>query len=720
MSTPKQPTYEELLAENALMKQQLAALADAQQIKLSPVLDRTTPDYTTPTHQYLLPHPTRFTPYHHLSPEALQRFSRHLILKSVGATTQQSWLKSRVLIIGAGGLGSPVALYLAAAGVGHITLVDADDVDESNLHRQVIHSEATLNTPKVFSAAAQCAKINSSLTITCLTTQFTADNAIELADDHDIIVDCTDNVTARYLSSDAAVLTNTPLISAAAVSTNGQLTTYCYNNGPCYRCVNPNPPPSGVVQSCSDAGVIGTLVGVVGTMQALEALKVLANIPLLADNRDIFLTKQTEDARQETLIPNDTQHLKSLRHHSWPAKLRNDFTPLSETMLFWDGCSGDVRKAKLRPRQPECMCKTRPARHTGRGLPQDELHQAKARLNIVDWSCSVQPTPAPLPTTTPQDATLTTEDETHKPIHAHKPPEGSVDVDHGPLEGKFRLDRLNSEIMLSQTSTNHQTNALHPEIQRTIGRITSPLLVDVRAVEQFEICNMPYSVYCDVGEVMKNPNVLRNLLWGEYAKLYPTHVTPNPAYDSYLLDVEADDVIAKDNKETALQKKKRYQNYNYPPKYLLTADTTLAIIPIAQQEQEYAENVGLKEQTVVLKLLDITGRLNEHTDIDSEAQKHRHIDGCLLELPVLHASLLCRRGRWTYMLLEWLAKYIFGKYCEDVLPNDTMINPLLTIPTLSAQFAYMAVKIGFPPIVLSDIFGGLTAFHQHMPDFPLY
>lgn len=213
-----------------------------------------------------------------LTPEMIHRYSRHLLLPDFGVEGQLSLIKSSILVVGAGGLGSPVALYLAACGVGCIGIVDNDLVELNNLHRQIIHSEAYVGQSKVKSAAAACRAINSSIKLVEHEEALMASNALDIVSKYDIVVDATDNLPSRYMISDCCVLLDKPLVSGAALGLEGQLTVYHYNGGPCYRCLFPTPPPATACQRCSDSGVLGVVPGIIGCLQALEAIKVASAI----------------------------------------------------------------------------------------------------------------------------------------------------------------------------------------------------------------------------------------------------------------------------------------------------------------------------------------------------------------------------------------------------------------------------------------------------------
>ncbi|XP_042013889.1 adenylyltransferase and sulfurtransferase MOCS3-like [Salvia splendens] len=243
-----------------------------------------------------------------LSADMIYRYSRQLILPSFGVEAQANLLKSSVLVIGAGGLGSPALLYLAACGVGRLGIVDHDVVELNNLHRQIIHTEAFIGRSKVESAAASCRAINSTVQIVEHKEAFRTSNALEIMRGYDIVIDATDNVPSRYMINDCCVVLGKPLISGAALGLEGQLTVYNYNGGPCYRCLFPTPPPSTSCQRCSDSGVLGVVPGVIGCLQALEAIKVAGVVG----------------------------------------------EPLSGRMLLFDALSARLRVVKIRGRSPKC------------------------------------------------------------------------------------------------------------------------------------------------------------------------------------------------------------------------------------------------------------------------------------------------------------------------------------------------------------------------------
>ncbi len=219
--------------------------------------------------------PEEQKPASDLSKEEILRYSRHLIMPEVGLDGQNALKRARVLLVGAGGLGSPTALYLAAAGVGTIGIVDADVVDLTNLQRQVIHGTSDLGRSKTASAAESVSDINPHVRVVRHDTLLSSFNAMEILRDYDIIIDGTDNFPTRYLVNDACVLLGKPNVYGSIYRFDGQATVFAHADGPCYRCLFPEPPPPGTVPSCAEGGVLGILPGVVGLIQATEAVKLI-------------------------------------------------------------------------------------------------------------------------------------------------------------------------------------------------------------------------------------------------------------------------------------------------------------------------------------------------------------------------------------------------------------------------------------------------------------
>src|ERR1700726_1376578 len=210
-----------------------------------------------------------------LSKQEIQRYSRHLIMPEVGMEGQLKLARAKVLMIGAGGLGAPLGLYLAAAGVGRLGIVDFDVVDFTNLQRQITFSTSDVGRPKIQAAKERLAGLNPGIRIDTYETRLTSDNALDLFRDYDIIVDGTDNFPTRYLVNDACVLLGKPNVYGSIFRFEGQATVFNYPAGPCYRCLYPEPPPPGLVPSCAEGGVLGVLPGIVGAIQAMETIKLI-------------------------------------------------------------------------------------------------------------------------------------------------------------------------------------------------------------------------------------------------------------------------------------------------------------------------------------------------------------------------------------------------------------------------------------------------------------
>ena len=219
-----------------------------------------------------------------LTEQQIERYSRHIILQQVGGVGQAKLLSSKVLIVGAGGLGSPAALYLAAAGVGTIGIIDDDRVDLTNLQRQIIHHTADLNADKVDSAKAKIKAINPDVTVQTYKTRATAQNISEIIRQYDFVIDGTDNFPTKFLINDACYFEKVPFSHAGILRFYGQLITVLPDKTTCYRCIFRAPPPAGAVPSCSQAGVLGVLAGVIGSLQATEAVKYLLGIGELLTN----------------------------------------------------------------------------------------------------------------------------------------------------------------------------------------------------------------------------------------------------------------------------------------------------------------------------------------------------------------------------------------------------------------------------------------------------
>ncbi|KAL5008149.1 hypothetical protein ScPMuIL_013730 [Solemya velum] len=213
-----------------------------------------------------------------LSNNEIARYSRQLILPEIGVRGQLCLSQRSVLIVGAGGLGCPASIYLAAAGIGRLGVVDYDEVELSNLHRQILHTERRIGIPKSASVIGACQQLNSDVKFVPYHLQLNSENALNLIKHYDVVLDATDNVASRYLLNDACVLAGKPLVSGSALRFQGQLTVYNHKGGPCYRCLFPKPPPPETVTNCSDGGVLGVVPGIIGCLQALEAIKIAAGM----------------------------------------------------------------------------------------------------------------------------------------------------------------------------------------------------------------------------------------------------------------------------------------------------------------------------------------------------------------------------------------------------------------------------------------------------------
>jgi molybdopterin/thiamine biosynthesis adenylyltransferase/rhodanese-related sulfurtransferase len=210
-----------------------------------------------------------------LSHEEITRYSRHLLMPEVGMNGQRKLKAARIVCVGAGGLGSPVAIYLAAAGIGTIGLVDFDEVDQTNLQRQVLYSTSDVGRPKLEAAADRLRALNPNVTVEAHETPLSSTNALSILRAYDLVVDGTDNFPARYLINDACVLTGRPYVYGSVFRFEGQVAVFATPDGPCYRCLYPEPPPPFLVPTCAEAGVLGVLPGIIGTIQATEAVKLI-------------------------------------------------------------------------------------------------------------------------------------------------------------------------------------------------------------------------------------------------------------------------------------------------------------------------------------------------------------------------------------------------------------------------------------------------------------
>ncbi|EDW12346.1 adenylyltransferase and sulfurtransferase MOCS3 [Drosophila mojavensis] len=254
--------------------------------------------------------------YTELSNDDIARYSRQLILTDFGVSGQMKLKNSAVLIVGLGGLGCPAAQYLASAGCGNLGLVDYDEVEPSNLHRQTLHTVSRCGISKAESARIALLELNPHCRIICYSNLLNSFNAMQIIPAYDVILDCSDNVATRYLLNDACSILQKPLVSGSALKMDGQLTVYCYGeNGPCYRCIYPVPPPPEAVTNCGDGGVLGAVTGTIGALQAMEAIKVIVGLGEVLAGR----------------------------------------------MLIFDGSSCQFRNIKIRGKRPNChVCSSQP------------------------------------------------------------------------------------------------------------------------------------------------------------------------------------------------------------------------------------------------------------------------------------------------------------------------------------------------------------------------
>ncbi|MBI5700548.1 molybdopterin-synthase adenylyltransferase MoeB [Candidatus Saganbacteria bacterium] len=239
-----------------------------------------------------------------LTEDQIERYSRQILLPHIGGKGQEKLLASKVLVLGAGGLGSPIAAYLAGAGVGTLGIVDSDVVEMNNLHRQIIYTTDDIGKEKATVAAARLSKMNTDIKIIPLVMRLTSANIMDVIKDYDIIVDGTDNFPTRYLVNDACVLTNKPLVHGAFFRFDGQAMVIKPHEGPCYRCMFSEPPPPGSVPSCQEAGVLGALAGVIGLIQATETLKLILGIgePLIGK---MIIFSSLEMSFRKVKVPRD-------------------------------------------------------------------------------------------------------------------------------------------------------------------------------------------------------------------------------------------------------------------------------------------------------------------------------------------------------------------------------------------------------------------------------
>jgi len=250
-----------------------------------------------------------------LSKEEKEQYSRHLILDEIGVNGQQKLKQAKVLVIGAGGLGCPILQYLTAAGIGTIGIIDHDVIDQSNLQRQILYNHNDIGQHKAKVAASKLASLNPYINFNTYLEQLTKNNALELFSKYDIIIDGSDNFPTRYLVNDAAVLTNKPVVFGSIFKFEGQVSVFNYNNGPTYRCLFPNPPKPDSVPNCSDIGVLGVLPGIIGTLQANEALKLVCDIGAPLSGKLLSFNALSMQQQIFSFKKNDTINVDALENN---------------------------------------------------------------------------------------------------------------------------------------------------------------------------------------------------------------------------------------------------------------------------------------------------------------------------------------------------------------------------------------------------------------------
>ena len=305
-----------------------------------------------------------------LTNEEIGRYSRHLILPEVGMEGQQKLKAAKVLCVGTGGLGAPLALYLAAAGVGTIGLVDFDVVDESNLQRQIIHSQATVGKLKVDSAELMLKGLNKNVNIVKHNTMLTSANALEIFKDYDVIADGTDNFQTRYLVNDACVLTGKPNAYGSIFRFEGQASVFATETGPCYRCLYPEPPPPGLVPSCAEGGVLGILPGLVGVIQATEVIKLILGIGETLAGRLLLVDALAMSFRT----------LKLRKNPECPMCGTHEIKQL----IDYDQFCGIEKPASVGPLEVSSHGKVDTGAEVIDGIPQVTVEQLKARIDAGD------------------------------------------------------------------------------------------------------------------------------------------------------------------------------------------------------------------------------------------------------------------------------------------------------------------------------------------------
>jgi adenylyltransferase/sulfurtransferase len=312
-----------------------------------------------------------------LTNEEIARYSRHLILPEVGMEGQQKLKAAKVLCVGTGGLGAPLALYLTAAGVGTIGLVDFDVVDESNLQRQIIHSQSTVGKLKVDSAEIMLKGLNKNVNVVKHNTMLTSANALEIFADYDVIADGTDNFQTRYLVNDACVLTGKPNAYGSIFRFEGQASVFATEEGPCYRCLYPEPPPPGLVPSCAEGGVLGILPGLVGVIQATEVIKLILGIGEPLIGRLLLVDALGMSFRT----------LKLRKNPDCPVCGTHEIKEL----IDYDQFCGIAPPAAVGPLEVSSHGKTDAAATLVDGIPQMSVEELKARMDAAKQGGAAAP-----------------------------------------------------------------------------------------------------------------------------------------------------------------------------------------------------------------------------------------------------------------------------------------------------------------------------------------
>ncbi|MFT6850333.1 MAG: molybdopterin/thiamine biosynthesis adenylyltransferase/rhodanese-related sulfurtransferase [Sphingobacteriales bacterium] len=270
-----------------------------------------------------------------LSKDDLQRYQRHIKLDLIGVSGQEKLLAAKVLVIGAGGLGSPVLSYLAAAGVGNITIVDGDVVDLSNLQRQVIFSEADLGINKAIAAKQKLEKLNPSINIQAIEKYFSIENALELTSKADVVIDGSDNFETRYLVNDSCIIANKPFVYGSIFMFDGQVSVFNFKGGPTYRCLFPSPPKPGQMPSCAEIGVMGVLPGIIGSLQASEAIKIICGIgEVLSGKAFLFNALNLDSNLIEIGLEPKNLEITSLESHSISCKFNEEIKQVSPKEFY--------------------------------------------------------------------------------------------------------------------------------------------------------------------------------------------------------------------------------------------------------------------------------------------------------------------------------------------------------------------------------------------------